>query len=204
MRKHHSKSKGDIGLSKTIDDLVSNKGYGVSLPISEHLPYDLIADADGKLYRIQAKYRKSGTISSKTSWNDKNGNHSNNYGAEDFDFFSLYLPELNKVLYVPWLGTFKTLSIRSELPNKWGTEFYWYEDFIDFSKTLPPKRTLSEFTDKRPVIPRQSRESARKVTRPTKEELAELIESTSWVGIGRLYGVSDNAVRKWAKSYGIL
>jgi very-short-patch-repair endonuclease len=43
----------------------------------------------------------------------------------------------------------------------------------------------------------------RKVERPTKEELEKLINSMSWVAIGRKYNVSDNAVRKWARSYGI-
>lgn len=41
------------------------------------------------------------------------------------------------------------------------------------------------------------------VDRPSKEELIELIERHTWVDIGKQYGVSDNAVRKWAKAYGI-
>jgi len=40
--------------------------------------------------------------------------------------------------------------------------------------------------------------------RPTKEELADMIESMSWCSIGRKYGVSDNAVRKWARKYGLV
>lgn len=41
--------------------------------------------------------------------------------------------------------------------------------------------------------------------RPTKEELKDLLDKkTSWVSIGRTYGVSDNAVRKWAKKHGLL
>jgi hypothetical protein len=45
--------------------------------------------------------------------------------------------------------------------------------------------------------------SSRKVVRPTVEELTMKIESMPMVQIGKLYGVSDNAVRKWAKRYGI-
>lgn len=44
----------------------------------------------------------------------------------------------------------------------------------------------------------------RKVTRPLKEELRKDIDSMSWLAIGRKYGVSDNAVRKWARKYGLL
>lgn len=43
----------------------------------------------------------------------------------------------------------------------------------------------------------------RKVMRPPKSILAELIQTDSFCAIGRKYGVSDNAVRKWCKSYGI-
>jgi len=44
----------------------------------------------------------------------------------------------------------------------------------------------------------------RKVERPDKGTLAEEIETESWCALGRKYGVSDNAVRKWARSYGLL
>lgn len=43
----------------------------------------------------------------------------------------------------------------------------------------------------------------RKAQRPPKEELFELIKTTSFVKLGEMYGVSDNAVRKWCKTYGL-
>ena len=43
----------------------------------------------------------------------------------------------------------------------------------------------------------------RKVVRPTKKELKKDIKEMSWSAIGRKYGVSDNAVRKWARKYDI-
>ena len=46
--------------------------------------------------------------------------------------------------------------------------------------------------------------ASRKVIRPTKDELKKLIEETSFVSIGKLFGVSDNAVRKWAKIYNLI
>jgi hypothetical protein len=44
----------------------------------------------------------------------------------------------------------------------------------------------------------------RVVDRPTKEQLTSDLLAGTWVGTGRKYGVSDNAVRKWARSYGLL
>lgn len=46
--------------------------------------------------------------------------------------------------------------------------------------------------------------SQRKVVWPTKEQLKEDIDTLSFVAIGKKYGVSDNAVRKWAKKYNLL
>lgn len=39
----------------------------------------------------------------------------------------------------------------------------------------------------------------RKVERPSREHLLEMRRTLSWTAIGKLYGVSDNAVRKWVK-----
>lgn len=45
---------------------------------------------------------------------------------------------------------------------------------------------------------------SRKVERPSKQTLMNEIENESFVSLGKKYGVSDNAVRKWAKAYGII
>ena len=41
----------------------------------------------------------------------------------------------------------------------------------------------------------------RKVERPSHEQLLEDLRSTSSLAVGRKYGVSDNAVRKWVRWY---
>lgn len=41
--------------------------------------------------------------------------------------------------------------------------------------------------------------SQRTVSRPDRKELKQLIRNNSFVTIGKLYGVSDNAIRKWCK-----
>jgi hypothetical protein len=42
---------------------------------------------------------------------------------------------------------------------------------------------------------------ARKVERPPYEQLVREVGATSWSAVGRKYGVSDNAVRKWVRWY---
>ena len=46
-----------------------------------------------------------------------------------------------------------------------------------------------------------SRIVSRKVKRPSKEELDEMIHSIPFVKIAEKYGVTDNAVRRWCKTY---
>lgn len=43
----------------------------------------------------------------------------------------------------------------------------------------------------------------RKVERPEREKLLELIQTQSFCEIGRMYEVTDNAVRRWCKSYNL-
>ena len=42
---------------------------------------------------------------------------------------------------------------------------------------------------------------ARRVERPPYEQLMREIAETNWSAVGRKYGVSDNAVRKWVRWY---
>ena len=41
----------------------------------------------------------------------------------------------------------------------------------------------------------------RRVERPPYEQLVAEVAATSWSAVGRKYGVSDNAVRKWVRAY---
>jgi hypothetical protein len=66
-----------------------------------------------------------------------------------------------------------------------------------------------ERAPKTPKIPKdpnwrtKPKQYCRKVERPSKEHLTNLIESVPIESIGKQYGVSGNAVRKWCKSYEI-
>jgi hypothetical protein len=47
----------------------------------------------------------------------------------------------------------------------------------------------------------EPRPSIRRVERPPYEQLMRELEETNWSVVGRKYGVSDNAVRKWVRAY---
>jgi hypothetical protein len=41
--------------------------------------------------------------------------------------------------------------------------------------------------------------SQRKVERPSKEQLLQEVKESSYLAVGKKYGVSDNSIRKWLK-----
>ena len=49
--------------------------------------------------------------------------------------------------------------------------------------------------------PRRPRPAARRVERPPYEQLVREVAETSYAAVGRKYGVSDNAIRKWIRQY---
>jgi len=59
-----------------------------------------------------------------------------------------------------------------------------------------PKRKVQKYCSRKCCT-----KNSRKTKRPTKEQLEQEIKENSWLALGRKYGVSDNAVRKWAKAY---
>lgn len=195
-----NKLKGDIGAIQVIADLVK-KGYVIFTPVvCESLPFDIIAYKDGISKRIQCKYSSNGDVCSKTSWTDKNGSHKKEYSENDFDYYGVFLPEIDKIVY-PSIK-FKGIKVATEVRNS-PTPFYWWEDFTDFTD-VAEKRTYKDFGKEiTKSLSDESRYKARKVVRPSKEELTKLLWEMPTIKVAAQFGVSDKAVEKWAKSYGI-
>ena len=198
LKKHHTKTKADVAVTKAIADLTT-KGYVVLTPVvCEHLPFDLVVWKEDKFLKIQVKYSSFGQVAGFTCWNDKNGIHKRKYQTDDFDYYAIYLPEKDKVIYpkVDYMG----VNIRIKLPNS-STPFYWWEDFLELESECS-KRKLEEFGVK--IKKRYSaRLYSRKVKRPSKKELEKLVWEKPTIQIAKDFGVSDQAVAKWCKNYGI-
>ena len=195
--------KGDIGAIQVIADL-AKKGYIIFTPlVCESLPFDIIAYKDGISKRIQCKYSTDGHIRNGTSGSDKFGNHKRKYKDDDFDYYGVYLPDVDKVVYpsIKFRGSYLATEVRNST-----TPFYWWEDFVEFTD-VAEKKTYKDFglqltkTVTEKVI--ESRIKSRKAPRPAKEDLQKLLWEIPTIQIARRYNVSDNAIAKWAKSYGI-
>jgi ferredoxin len=72
---------------------------------------------------------------------------------------------------------------------------------VEFRPTDKRRRYCSRVCgQRRRDQPRRSPQ-LRKVERPPHDQLVREIAETSWSAVGRKYGVSDNAVRKWVRRY---
>jgi hypothetical protein len=70
-----------------------------------------------------------------------------------------------------------------------------------FQPTAPRQRHCSKSCSARSQQNRERAVEARRVERPPYERLVREVAETSWSAVGRKYGVSDNAVRKWVRWY---
>ena len=94
--------KGDVGVAMVIADLTS-RGIKVSLPISSHLPFDLIAISDNyELSRVSIKYSGGNEfifLSTRTisAWAKEQVRRVN---LDYIDAYAVYSPVTKEVYYV--------------------------------------------------------------------------------------------------------
>ena len=99
-----TKLKGDIAEQAVI--LFSLKqGWGVSVPIGDRLPYDLVLDVNGALLKIQVKsawfdkVKDNYVVDNRRTKTNRKEIVRGNYNESDFDFAILFIDELS-VFYV--------------------------------------------------------------------------------------------------------
>lgn len=229
MEKQQTSNEYGISQELLVVSILVNYGT-VSIPYGNSARYDCILDIDNHYYRIQIKSLNmldEDTIyipMSNARLAGNNGKVTKEYTSEDVDFIAicfnqkvyLFNPDLSKHGY----------TVRINKPTQYNQ--HWIEDY-EISKVLDIQlkswvalkeetRLLNNPTGKQqkykcidcgaPVWNFNSRciTCAREIQsagghKPSREILKELIKKTSFTAIGRQYGVTDNAVRKWCKTY---
>jgi hypothetical protein len=100
-----TKQKGDIGVAAVLYDLQLN-GFTAALPMSDHLPFDLIAISDkGQLKRVSVKYAaldKQGAcvVSLRTVYKNNKGNHIKIADKSWYDAVAVFCPDTKLVYYL--------------------------------------------------------------------------------------------------------
>ena len=140
----HTSQKGDIGLCHVITSF-TEAGYYISLPLSEHLPYDLIVD-DGisNLLRIQVKYStitKKGIITLRLSTSScvVGGYKRKIYDADTVDGFVVYCPDVNSLYYFNSceVAGMTAVNLRTTPPKNNQKRGIWLaEDYIDVNRIM--------------------------------------------------------------------
>lgn len=117
---HHTKNKGDIGVTKAIADL-TNQNYIVSLPISEHAPFDLLITKDNVTKSVQVKARKPYkgclTVACKSYWYNKTGLKKTEYNADRVDIYCLVNLDNGNCYYLDSKTIDKSVSLRVVTPK---------------------------------------------------------------------------------------
>ena len=146
MKRIDTKNKRDIGLTQIIADL-TKKDVKIALPISEHLPFDLIAiSPDNRLSRVSIKYSggdEKAVISLRTISSNSKGYNVKYVNFDDVDAFAVYSPITGECYYVNknQIKSKNAFSIRisGEVKSKFGVKFA--KDFLDFNVLWSDNRT---------------------------------------------------------------
>ncbi|MDW3647252.1 MAG: group I intron-associated PD-(D/E)XK endonuclease [Bacteroidia bacterium] len=113
----NTKLKGDIAEQRLILEALK-RGWGVSIPLGDRLPYDLILDINSTLLKIQIKsawfdqVKGNYVIDVRRSLTNQRTIIHRPYSLQDFDFAIIYLDEID-IFYI--LPTKAFLSYKSEI-----------------------------------------------------------------------------------------
>lgn len=70
-------------------------------------------------------------VQSKTVWADRNGNHIRKYKWNDFDYYAIYCPEKNVVLYIPNTKTCPTFVRFENTKNNQNKNVRWASAYLN-------------------------------------------------------------------------
>src|SRR5215207_8634834 len=104
--RHKTKDKGDLGVAKTIPHLLAH-GIRCCVPLSEHLPFDLIAVMPDftTLRRVQVKYRKIARrgcieLNFRSNYYDAKRIYSQLVDWDEIDCYAVFSPETGEIYYL--------------------------------------------------------------------------------------------------------
>lgn len=205
--------KGQIIELKVQEELL-RYGFDISIPTYNASKYDLIADTGKKLLRIQVK-KAIGASShsfrfSCTTQNVKSSTKAKHkYTSDEIDYFATVWHDKVYLVPVDETSTQKTLQIEGSeeyLAQNILSSYYRLsdEELFNFTESHEGRNYCidcgCQISNKAERCIACSSKQKRVSERPSREELKNLIRTKSFLEIGRLYHVSDNAVRKWCDS----
>jgi hypothetical protein len=223
----HTKRIGDIGQAAVTAKLLTYENIIVSKPVTDNESYDLIVDIDNILYRVQVKtteHIKNNCMKFATNITNPFQKTSKKYNASEIDLFILYCIEnqyYGLVTMNEYTSSEITLRLKMPLNNnytnvKMAADYSLDKRLQELLKTgqlsncLLTRAQAHALTLQNNVPTAVSTKmkdfyiSCRKTIRPeTYAQFQTEMEQLNWnySAMGRKYGVTDNAIRKWEKHY---
>lgn len=204
--------KGQIIELKVQEELL-RYGFDISIPNYNASKYDLIADTGKELLKIQIKKSISNSnVSFSFSCTTQNVKSStkakHKYTANEIDYFATVWKD--KVYLIPVDETSNQKTIKFE------DETYLASNVLQSYERLSDEELYNSSHHGKyycedcgceiscgavKCLACRNKEKSKNI--PVRDELKDLIKTTSFTEIGRLYGVTDNAVRKWCDKYNL-
>lgn len=207
-----NKQKGNAGLVAAIAYYGMN-GYTVSLPLNDTQDYDLIIDNGEKLLKVQVKATAQRSeygysIVALKSCGGTKGSVYKTIVDTNIDILFVFT-ELQEMYEIPFADIHTTSSL-SLGPDRQ----HYRIDTVNTIYEHPIKNMEAKYCQGCNTIIASDNKSGyclacqakkRRIVeiRPSKEELLNELQSSNFVQVGNKYGVSDNAIRKWCKAYGL-
>ncbi|WP_367389101.1 group I intron-associated PD-(D/E)XK endonuclease [Lewinella sp. LCG006] len=121
MKKHHTKSLGDLGILKAQLDLFE-KGFIVAIPQTEHAPFDLMIHKGGVSRTVQVKARSVDSrgnlnINFSSTYSDSKRMHNVAVDKKYIDIYCVYCPDTDKCYYFDPNQFNKSVCLRVEIPK---------------------------------------------------------------------------------------
>lgn len=204
--------QGDVGIHAACFFL-RLQGYDILKPENDNLDYDLVIKTNEgfKTVQVRTTYHKSKhgkyVVHLPVSGGNRTGKYTFKYLNPSVVDYLLVLTDDGSIYFIP------TSVITSKKQLNLGEKYEEYKVFqITTVKPQPKvkeksKNTLTCKSCGKPITKNSksglcfkcSCEEKRKVKRPPLNVLKEQIEEFGYVGTAKIYGVSDNAIRKWLK-----
>jgi PD-(D/E)XK endonuclease len=118
---HLTKTKGDLGVLKAQLDL-TQKGYIVSWPMTEHAPFDLVITNLSGSRTVQVKTRSidhSGGLEVRLAsvWKNRRGVVRKEVNKLLVDLYCIFCPETDHCYYIRSVDVKKTIKLRVRIPK---------------------------------------------------------------------------------------
>lgn len=204
--------KGQIIELKVQEELL-RYGFDVSVPTYNASKYDLIADTGQEILKIQVKKSiatsNSSFTFSCTTQNVKSSSKSKHkYTKEEIDYFATVWND--KVYFVPVEETSMSKTI------KFNDSQYLASNIFSMYERLSDEELYNHSSSGKyhcedcgceisygAIKCLSCRNKIKSQNIPSRDELKKLIRTTPFTVIGKQFGVSDNAVRKWCDKYNL-